>query len=203
MGSPRSVPRYISTSCCNLHAVIHTTSSDAGIPGVRNVILYQCCPDNPYIDLTFTIQLRRRKLYYIVNIVTPCLMLAALTLVTFTIPPDAGEKISFGRSYSWSCAPLPSLPHHNSTAEWLVVGVTILLSLTVFLLMVAEALPASSDAVPLIGRGRSTYLPIIKSCHRLSHCGYVSSSLLQRCHVTECGVSGVHSCRTQLPSPHV
>ena len=32
------------------------------------------------------------------------------------------------------------------------VGVTILLSLTVFLLMVAEALPASSDAVPLIGQ---------------------------------------------------
>jgi len=60
-------------------------------------VVYDCCPDNPYIDLTFTIKLRRRKLYYIVNIVTPCLMLAALTLVTFTIPPDAGEKISFGK----------------------------------------------------------------------------------------------------------
>ncbi|XP_067934663.1 neuronal acetylcholine receptor subunit alpha-7-like [Watersipora subatra] len=95
-----------------------------GFPGVRNVVYYDCCPDNPYIDITYSINVRRRKLYYIVNIVTPCLMLAALTLVTFTIPPDAGEKISF--------------------------GVTILLSLTVFLLMVAEALPASSDAVPLI-----------------------------------------------------
>ena len=68
----------------------------SGIPGVRNVVLYDCCPDNPYIDITYTIKIRRRKLYYIVNIVTPCLMLAALTLVTFTIPPDAGEKISFG-----------------------------------------------------------------------------------------------------------
>ena len=36
-------------------------------------------------------------------------------------------------------------------AELSVVGVTILLSLTVFLLLVAEALPATSDAVPLIG----------------------------------------------------
>jgi len=67
-----------------------------GIPGERNVILYECCPDNPFIDLTFYVQLKRRTLYYIVNIVAPCLMLAGLTLVTFTIPPDAGEKISFG-----------------------------------------------------------------------------------------------------------
>jgi len=33
----------------------------------------------------------------------------------------------------------------------LVVGVTILLSLTVFLQLVAETMPPTSDAVPLIG----------------------------------------------------
>lgn len=32
------------------------------------------------------------------------------------------------------------------------LGVTILLSLTVFLNMVAETMPATSDAVPLLGR---------------------------------------------------
>lgn len=32
------------------------------------------------------------------------------------------------------------------------VGVTILLSLTVFLNMVAETMPATSDAVPLLGK---------------------------------------------------
>jgi len=32
-----------------------------------------------------------------------------------------------------------------------VAGVTILLSLTVFLLLVAETMPPTSDAVPLIG----------------------------------------------------
>lgn len=35
---------------------------------------------------------------------------------------------------------------------YFILGVTILLSLTVFLLMVAEALPATSDAVPIIGK---------------------------------------------------
>lgn len=32
-----------------------------------------------------------------------------------------------------------------------IIGVTILLSLTVFLNMVAETMPATSDAVPLLG----------------------------------------------------
>lgn len=34
----------------------------------------------------------------------------------------------------------------------LLAGVTILLSLTVFLNMVAETMPATSDAVPLLGK---------------------------------------------------
>ena len=67
-----------------------------GVPGKANSLYYDAFPGKPFIDITYTIHIRRRKLSYIVNIVTPCLMLAALTLVTFTIPPDAGEKISFG-----------------------------------------------------------------------------------------------------------
>lgn len=38
------------------------------------------------------------------------------------------------------------------TDEILCLGVTILLSLTVFLNMVAETMPATSDAVPLLGK---------------------------------------------------
>ena len=36
--------------------------------------------------------------------------------------------------------------------EFIFTGVTILLSLTVFLNMVAETMPATSDAVPLLGK---------------------------------------------------
>ena len=35
---------------------------------------------------------------------------------------------------------------------YLVTGVTILLSLTVFMMIVSETLPATSEAIPLIGR---------------------------------------------------
>jgi hypothetical protein len=44
----------------------------------------------------------------------------------FLIPPDSGEKVS--------------------------MGVTTLLSMTVFLMVVAENMPPNSDSVPLIGK---------------------------------------------------
>lgn len=40
---------------------------------------------------------------------------------------------------------------------FLLPGITVLLSLTVFMLMVAEIMPATSDSVPLIGQFGSVY----------------------------------------------
>ncbi|XP_031624539.1 neuronal acetylcholine receptor subunit alpha-7-like [Contarinia nasturtii] len=95
-----------------------------GVPGKRNQIYYNCCPE-PYIDITFSIIIRRRTLYYFFNLIVPCVLIASMALLGFALPPDSGEKLS--------------------------LGVTILLSLTVFLNMVAETMPATSDAVPLLG----------------------------------------------------
>lgn len=39
-------------------------------------------------------------------------------------------------------------------------GITVLLSLTVFMLLVAEIMPATSDSVPLIGKNR-----LLKCCN--------------------------------------
>lgn len=68
------------------------------MPVERNVQTYECCPE-VYIDVTYTIKIRRRMLYYVFNLVVPCLMLSLLTVVFFTMPPDAGEKIDGGRLY--------------------------------------------------------------------------------------------------------
>ncbi|XP_047000668.1 neuronal acetylcholine receptor subunit alpha-7-like [Schistocerca americana] len=95
-----------------------------GMPGKKNTIVYQCCPE-PYVDVTFTIQIRRRTLYYFFNLIVPCVLISSMALLGFTLPPDSGEKLT--------------------------LGVTILLSLTVFSLLVANVLPQTSDAVPLIG----------------------------------------------------
>ncbi|XP_037079757.1 neuronal acetylcholine receptor subunit alpha-7-like isoform X7 [Pollicipes pollicipes] len=95
-----------------------------GVPGQRNELSYACCPQ-PYIDITYKILIRRRTLYYFSNLIVPCVLIASMAVLGFTLPPDSGEKLS--------------------------LGVTILLSLTVFLNMVAESMPTTSDAVPLIG----------------------------------------------------
>ncbi|KAK4019519.1 hypothetical protein OUZ56_001534 [Daphnia magna] len=95
-----------------------------GVPSNRTVEYYTCCPE-PYVDITFTIHIRRRTLYYFFNLIVPSVLISSMALLGFTLPPDSGEKLT--------------------------LGVTILLSLTVFLNLVAETLPQVSDAIPLLG----------------------------------------------------
>ena len=63
---------------------------------VRNVIYYSCCPDEPFPDVTFWFHLRRRTTYYTFNVIIPCLMLSILTLASFVLPSESGEKVSLG-----------------------------------------------------------------------------------------------------------
>jgi len=62
---------------------------------MRNVVEYECCPEQ-YVDITFTIHIRRLTLYYGFNIIIPCALTSVLALATFLQPPDAGEKIGLG-----------------------------------------------------------------------------------------------------------
>ncbi|CAL8302594.1 unnamed protein product [Arctogadus glacialis] len=94
-----------------------------GVPAKRNELYYDCCKE-PYPDVTFTVTMRRRTLYYGLNLLIPCVLISGLALLVFLLPADSGEKIS--------------------------LGITVLLSLTVFMLLVAEIMPATSDSVPLI-----------------------------------------------------
>ncbi|XP_063105914.1 neuronal acetylcholine receptor subunit alpha-7 isoform X1 [Cavia porcellus] len=96
-----------------------------GIPGKRSEKFYECCKE-PYPDVTYTVTMRRRTLYYGLNLLIPCVLISALALLVFLLPADSGEKIS--------------------------LGITVLLSLTVFMLLVAEIMPATSDSVPLIAQ---------------------------------------------------
>lgn len=91
----------------------------------RNVIKYDCCPDELYPDITFVINLRRRSLFYTYNLIVPNFLIALLAFFSFYIPVECGERISF--------------------------VITVLLSMTVFLLLVAESIPPTSEAVPVIG----------------------------------------------------
>ncbi|XP_042887396.1 neuronal acetylcholine receptor subunit alpha-7-like isoform X5 [Penaeus japonicus] len=93
------------------------------VPGKRNTLSYSCCPE-VYVDVTFKIHIRRRTLYYFSNLIMPCVLISSMALLGFTLPPDSGEKLT--------------------------LEITILLSLTVFMTVVAEKLPQVSDAIPLL-----------------------------------------------------
>uniref|UniRef100_A0A1I8HTQ0 Nicotinic acetylcholine receptor alpha 2 subunit n=1 Tax=Macrostomum lignano TaxID=282301 RepID=A0A1I8HTQ0_9PLAT len=95
------------------------------VPARRNEKTYPCCPE-PYPDITFTIVLRRKTLFYTVNLIIPCVAISFLTVMVFYLPSDSGEKIT--------------------------LCISILLALTVFFLLLAETIPPTSLVVPLIGK---------------------------------------------------
>ena len=121
------------------------------VPATRNTQVYDCCPE-PYLDITFQIKIRRRTLYYFFNLIIPCVLIASMAVLGFTLPSDSGEKLSLGRiplCVNYHCY-FPPQMRHNCWARISFQGVTILLSLTVFLNMVAETMPVTSSN-PLLG----------------------------------------------------
>ncbi|KAL9968564.1 hypothetical protein ACROYT_G020672 [Oculina patagonica] len=93
------------------------------MPCSRNEVIYKCCPE-PYPDITYTMDLRRRHMFYFINMIAPCFLISALTLLSFYLPPESGERLT--------------------------LVITNLLALTVFMLLVVEIIPATSETVPLI-----------------------------------------------------
>ncbi|KXJ28250.1 neuronal acetylcholine receptor subunit alpha-10 [Exaiptasia diaphana] len=91
----------------------------------RTVHYYKCCPGSPYPELSFIIHMRRKPLFFLVNLVIPNILIALLAFFSFFIPVESGERISF--------------------------VITVLLSMTVFMLLIAESIPPTSEAVPVIG----------------------------------------------------
>ncbi|KAF7262584.1 hypothetical protein EG68_00215 [Paragonimus skrjabini miyazakii] len=49
--------------------------------------------DQTYIDITIHVHMQRRALYYVFNIIVPCMIMSVMSLLVFTLPPDANEKI--------------------------------------------------------------------------------------------------------------
>nr|DBA32193.1 TPA: hypothetical protein GDO54_000003 [Pyxicephalus adspersus] len=121
-----------------------------GMPAKKNVITYGCCSE-PYPDVTYTLILKRRASFYIFNLLLPCVMISFLAPLGFYLPADSGEKVS--------------------------LGVTVLLALTVFQLLVAESMPPSEN-VPLIGKYYIATMTMITASTALTifimnihHCG--------------------------------
>ncbi|KAJ8688545.1 hypothetical protein QAD02_024340 [Eretmocerus hayati] len=95
------------------------------VPAERHEKYYSCCHE-PYIDIFFNITLRRKTLFYTVNLIIPCVSISYLSVLAFYLPADSGEKIA--------------------------LCINILLSQTMFFLLISEIIPSTSLALPLLGK---------------------------------------------------
>uniref|UniRef100_A0A8C1H500 Acetylcholine receptor subunit delta n=2 Tax=Cyprinus carpio TaxID=7962 RepID=A0A8C1H500_CYPCA len=79
---------------------------------------------NKHQDITFYLIIRRKPLFYIVNIIIPCVLISFLASLVYYLPADSGEKMT--------------------------LSISVLLAQSVFLLLISQRLPETSMAVPLI-----------------------------------------------------
>ncbi|KAL3311536.1 Neuronal acetylcholine receptor subunit alpha-3, partial [Cichlidogyrus casuarinus] len=75
-------------------------------------------------DFVLRIRIKRRSLYYIWNIIVPCVMLSVLTIVTFMTPVESGEKIQ--------------------------LGLSVFLAFSMFMMLISKCIPPTAEEIPII-----------------------------------------------------
>ncbi|KAG8000422.1 Acetylcholine receptor subunit alpha [Nibea albiflora] len=54
--------------------------------GWKHWVYYACCPDTPYLDITYHFLMLRLPLYFIVNVIIPCMLFSFLTGLASSVP---------------------------------------------------------------------------------------------------------------------
>uniref|UniRef100_A0A669Q0V1 Cholinergic receptor nicotinic delta subunit n=1 Tax=Phasianus colchicus TaxID=9054 RepID=A0A669Q0V1_PHACC len=95
-------------------------------PARKNIHPSYPTESSEHQDITFYLIIKRKPLFYVINIVTPCVLIAFMAILVFYLPADSGEKMT--------------------------LVISVLLAQSVFLLLISQRLPATSHAIPLIGK---------------------------------------------------
>ena len=82
--------------------------------------------------VTMVITMDRNPVFYIIYLLIPSVLMAFVSVLVFLLPPDSGERVG--------------------------LSITVLLSYTVFLLMVSEFTPRGGNRTPALGKP-SIYIP--------------------------------------------
>ncbi|XP_066926734.1 neuronal acetylcholine receptor subunit alpha-2-like isoform X2 [Clytia hemisphaerica] len=85
---------------------------------------FKCC-ENPYAVINIHLHLQRKALFHAIHLLIPMILVALLTLFAFFVPGRSGERVSF--------------------------AVTMLLAMTLFMLLLMNMIPASSNPLSRLG----------------------------------------------------
>uniref|UniRef100_A0A7M4FYG1 Cholinergic receptor nicotinic gamma subunit n=1 Tax=Crocodylus porosus TaxID=8502 RepID=A0A7M4FYG1_CROPO len=83
--------------------------------------------DVGYQQVVFYLIIQRKPLFYIINVIVPCVLISFVAVLVYFLPAKAGGQ---------KCT----------------VSINVLLAQTVFLFLIAQKVPETSQAVPLIGK---------------------------------------------------
>ena len=86
--------------------------------------------DDLYTQFRYVFYIRRKPLFFVTTLIVPCILLSLLSPLVFLLPAEADEKIS--------------------------LGITVLLSFTVFELSISSSMPKTSDYTPIISKSKFT-----------------------------------------------
>ena len=92
----------------------------------RDEFHFECCPTELFSYISFSVALRRRHEFYVMNVLLPGVLTSALLLSIFYCIPS--QKVH--------------------------IGVAALLSWRIFLVNVSDTVPRTSDHIPLLGQYR-------------------------------------------------
>uniref|UniRef100_A0A8C6NVU2 Cholinergic receptor, nicotinic, delta (muscle) n=1 Tax=Nothobranchius furzeri TaxID=105023 RepID=A0A8C6NVU2_NOTFU len=93
-------------------------------PAKKNIYKHIPMESNKHQDITFYLVIKRKPLFYIVNIIIPCVLISFMASLVYYLPADSGEKMT--------------------------LSISVLLAQSVFLLLISQRLPETSMSVPLI-----------------------------------------------------
>ena len=122
-------------------AAFHYNSTEWSVLSTEGFLaenVFPCCPDiyqgTNYIyryyltslssDITFTLKLKRFRFQPVVLYVLPCILTAFLSVLSFFVPPDAGEKIG--------------------------LNVVVLLAMVVFMDSLSREMPPMQHGIPIL-----------------------------------------------------
>ncbi|XP_015668648.1 acetylcholine receptor subunit epsilon [Protobothrops mucrosquamatus] len=80
-----------------------------------------------FSEIHYFLIIQRKPLFYVINIIVPCVLISSLVVLVYFVPAQAGGQ---------KCT----------------ISISVLLAQTVFLILIAQKVPATSLSVPLIGK---------------------------------------------------